>query len=331
MLARALTRKSPRLRAIATAIFGLAVIVSGPAAAEVDCLPVVAKAPVARAAAPHRAKAKSPVRTASAGAVVRKAPPAGSVRKASAHRHVSKPKVRKAVHRGPPKAAALRKIAATPSAPAARTGDHVNASAVAGAGETRAAPLIHKIACPTAPVGPPMSIIPGTVIAAANEMPFDQQLASAAPAVTGTDAAAVTPDAIEESLFPGVPLFPARQPGQSFIFPAGGGGGGGGQPPTQPNEPNPPITNPDNPTNPFTPTTPTDGKPPFVEPFPGTPTVFTPPGSPEPPGGNPPGGNPPGGGGAVPEPATWGLMILGFGLIGSSLRQRRRRARPAIR
>jgi PEP-CTERM motif len=31
---------------------------------------------------------------------------------------------------------------------------------------------------------------------------------------------------------------------------------------------------------------------------------------------------------AVPEPATWGLMILGFGLAGSSLR---RRARPAAR
>lgn len=28
--------------------------------------------------------------------------------------------------------------------------------------------------------------------------------------------------------------------------------------------------------------------------------------------------------GAVPEPATWGLMILGFGFIGGSLRQRRR-------
>lgn len=31
-----------------------------------------------------------------------------------------------------------------------------------------------------------------------------------------------------------------------------------------------------------------------------------------------------GGGGAVPEPATWGLMILGFGLAGASMRARRR-------
>jgi hypothetical protein len=29
----------------------------------------------------------------------------------------------------------------------------------------------------------------------------------------------------------------------------------------------------------------------------------------------------------VPEPATWGLMILGFGLIGASLRRNRKLAR----
>lgn len=27
--------------------------------------------------------------------------------------------------------------------------------------------------------------------------------------------------------------------------------------------------------------------------------------------------------GAVPEPATWAMMILGFGLVGAALRQRR--------
>jgi len=31
----------------------------------------------------------------------------------------------------------------------------------------------------------------------------------------------------------------------------------------------------------------------------------------------------------VPEPATWGMLIAGFGLIGASLR-RQRRARVAI-
>lgn len=33
---------------------------------------------------------------------------------------------------------------------------------------------------------------------------------------------------------------------------------------------------------------------------------------------------PPAGVGAVPEPATWGLMLLGFGMIGVGLRSRRR-------
>jgi len=33
-----------------------------------------------------------------------------------------------------------------------------------------------------------------------------------------------------------------------------------------------------------------------------------------------------GGSGAVPEPATWALMILGFGGVGSTLRASRRRA-----
>jgi hypothetical protein len=32
------------------------------------------------------------------------------------------------------------------------------------------------------------------------------------------------------------------------------------------------------------------------------------------------------GGGAVPEPATWGMMILGFGIAGASLRHRRKAA-----
>jgi hypothetical protein len=29
---------------------------------------------------------------------------------------------------------------------------------------------------------------------------------------------------------------------------------------------------------------------------------------------------------AVPEPATWGLMLAGFGLVGAGLRSRRRQA-----
>jgi hypothetical protein len=35
------------------------------------------------------------------------------------------------------------------------------------------------------------------------------------------------------------------------------------------------------------------------------------------------GSDKPGGGGTVPEPATWAMMILGFGLVGSAARRRR--------
>ena len=35
--------------------------------------------------------------------------------------------------------------------------------------------------------------------------------------------------------------------------------------------------------------------------------------------------------GAVPEPATWAMMILGFGLVGSGLRRRRERMLPSAR
>ena len=33
---------------------------------------------------------------------------------------------------------------------------------------------------------------------------------------------------------------------------------------------------------------------------------------------------------AVPEPGTWGLMLLGFGAVGASMRRRRARAIPAL-
>jgi len=33
---------------------------------------------------------------------------------------------------------------------------------------------------------------------------------------------------------------------------------------------------------------------------------------------------------AVPEPATWAMMLLGFGAVGASLRRRNRRTRPAL-
>lgn len=36
------------------------------------------------------------------------------------------------------------------------------------------------------------------------------------------------------------------------------------------------------------------------------------------------------GGGAVPEPATWATMLLGFGVSGAALRRRRRKPTPAL-
>jgi len=76
--------------------------------------------------------------------------------------------------------------------------------------------------------------------------------------------------------------------------------------------------------------------------FPGVLSFLPPPGGGFPPGGGdtPPGGGgdtPPGGGGdtppptvAVPEPATWAMMILGMGMAGYAIR-RRRRARASRR
>lgn len=39
------------------------------------------------------------------------------------------------------------------------------------------------------------------------------------------------------------------------------------------------------------------------------------------------GSDKPGGGGVVPEPATWAMMILGFGLVGGAMRRRRESGR----
>jgi len=117
----------------------------------------------------------------------------------------------------------------------------------------------------------------------------------------------------------------------------GGGGGSGGGQPTDPNggnNPNPgnPGGNPSNPDSPFTPPNPPTDKPVF-------PTI---PGGEPGPGGGPTGPSnqllPRGDGGddrgptdigetrpttPVPEPATWAMMILGFGAVGYAIRRRR--------
>lgn len=124
----------------------------------------------------------------------------------------------------------------------------------------------------------------------------------------------------------GFPAFPSYP-----IFGAGGGGGPGGTAPANPNSPGgttpgapgTPDTpgspgTPDTPGSPGTPDTPETPGTPGTPGNPGTPGTPDTPGNPGTPGTNPT--NP----GAVPEPASWLMLIAGFGAIGVSLRRRRR-------
>lgn len=271
-----------------------------------DCTPAAAPSPPT--AAP--AKAHKPHRK----PTTRKT----GVRRASVHRPKAHPV---AAHR--PKAArkAPRVIrAAAPAAMAARPKS--------------------SITCQASPPGPLMSVIPMTFAEAApppasGDFASAPQLPAYAQEVLGTDAAAIEPDTPKPGVGPsygdifGHPIFPG---GGLVPIGFGGGFGGWGQPPVigQPPEGgNPPTILP--------PAPPIDQPPTVIETFPGPgnppgggqpPTVIVtvppeePPFIPQPP--QPPGS---GGGGAVPEPGTWALMILGFGLAGAALR----RAKPALR
>ncbi|WP_354297130.1 PEPxxWA-CTERM sorting domain-containing protein [Phenylobacterium koreense] len=101
-------------------------------------------------------------------------------------------------------------------------------------------------------------------------------------------------------------------------FVSGGGGGGGGGNPGNPENP-PPPTEP--------PVTPPPVEPPPVTPPPVPPPPVLPPPTPpppvEPPPVTPPVTPPPTS--AVPEPATWAMMIIGFFGLGSAVRSQRRR------
>jgi len=92
----------------------------------------------------------------------------------------------------------------------------------------------------------------------------------------------------------------------------------------------PPPANPTPPSNPVPPVT-----PPGDNGLPATPPPGTLPGDPLTlppvtlPGDTLPAGDPQAGAGAVPEPASWALMIGGFGVIGAAMRRRRTAARFA--
>lgn len=229
------------------------------------------------------------------------------MRKATHHRpHAKRVAGKKVAHRKAP-ALRIQAAALAPLSPSTR--------------RAKPALLVRTTACPVTPAAAAMSVIPGTIIQAANELPYADLLPSAAPAVTGRDASSTEADKpgagqddLLAALTPGTP----RSPGGGMLgweFPGSGGGAGGGVPgvptePVIPGGPTPPIVTP-----PVV-TPPDGGQPPIVLP----PTGGD---NPTPPGVTPPieGGGVPTA--AVPEPATWAMMILGFGLVGAAARRRR--------
>lgn len=285
-----------QLRAGVLALISAASMGATPAVAA-DCIPEVVKVhAVATHSRPHR-KA-----------------PAHAVRKATHHRPHAKRVAGKrlAHHRGP--AHRIQAAALTPlSAPTRRA---------------KPALFARTTACPAVPAAAAMSVIPGTIIEAANELPFADLLPAAAPAATGRDAStteADKPGAGQDDLLAALTSGIPSSPGGGMLgwgvpdsnTGGGGGGGGGGGPgvptePTVPGLPTPPVV-----------VTPPDGgdQPPIILPptggdNPTTPVVTLPPG-----GGVTPGGGTPTD--AVPEPATWAMLILGFGLVGAAARRRR--------
>ncbi|TGX53519.1 PEP-CTERM sorting domain-containing protein [Sphingomonas gei] len=186
-----------------------------------------------------------------------------------------------------------------------------------GAPGDREASAFTAVVAPPAVNGPTFSAFSGPVAG-------PRRVGTRAPGIRGGVAPAYTPGFVAPATAPGtspgaaepaaapalpVQLASTNGPARSYTpqmasfigLPGGVIFGSGNTTPTNPTDPTNP-TNPTNPTDPTNPTNPTDPTGPTTPPDPGP--------------------------GAVPEPVSWALMILGIGMVGASLR-RRRAAEPA--
>ncbi len=304
-------RSAVRSRALALSV--LAALVVTPGVSFANCVQQMSRIPVAAPAA-----VKAPVYRANMARAKRVARPAAkparprAMKVASAHKPRSIRKV--AVHRKiRKKAPSTRRIAA--AAPIARAFPAPTPMPVAE--RALATPLsyalVESTVCETGP---------GVLDAAAPRLSMAR--------VDEPPAAALTPDNGTGFPVTGGPGFPDTDFPDGGISPGGPGTptGPGVEPPVvTPPVVTPPITEPPTPEPPVV--VPPITEPPVVVP-PGVDPPITPPGG-EPPVIGPPPGPPPGPPveppivtppvvTPVPEPGTWALLILGFGLIGARLR-----------
>ena len=281
------------------AIAVLSGLIMLPRTAKADCVERMSRLPMAAPAKPATPKYR---------ANMLRAGPVAAVKKPRAQRVKStarKPAVvRKAAYRK--KAPGVRRAAPRPAVVAARPRPTPMPTAAAELATPLSYALISSTVCETGP-----------------EPIAPMRLAMArAPLEPETGAPAI------ES--PGTTFFPDTGTGTdlpSFVSPGGPGTPGGvvtPVPPVEPPEVTPPVVTPpvEPPVRPpLTPEPPTTGPP--TNPPTGPPVTPPPPvGPPTGPPTGPPVGPPPTT--AVPEPATWALMITGFGLLGLQVRRRRK-------